>query len=241
MSTLVKMLFAMATAALLLNSGCASTPEISRKNEKTIYKYWDLYCTESPEWEAARTAWLNIGPLERKALVELLILDLLNQSGKQRPDAFGNPQPSWKRSAHELRYLGDDAVGPLLDVLKPMNDGPAVPACIEALAGVARIDRIEETFQKTGGRDHTRFQSRLVRALMKMDDPRALPLLFEILDGEYDWQVRATAASVLRDYKGPRTGEVLKALRIALGDSDPFIVEKARASLVVLEGRGGPR
>ncbi len=66
--------------------------------------------------------WLKMGSVERKALVGLLILDLLNQSGQQRPDAFGNPQPSWKRSAHELRYLGDDAVGPLLDVLNSLGE-----------------------------------------------------------------------------------------------------------------------
>jgi hypothetical protein len=224
-------------ALILFYAGCTSTPRISPENEKTIRSYWSLYLKDSPEWEDAKAKWLAMGEPEKKCLVNLLILDVFNMAVRPKPDAAGNPEPGWTRSKNELISLGDLALEPLLDALNRLTDKTVALPYIEALAAIASVSEIEAAFDRSS-LDRVSYHSRLVKVLIRLDDPRATKQILNVLKGSKDWQVRATAATVLIGYQGPQFSEVRSALELALRDEDPFVAEKAKASLsALMEGQ----
>ena len=223
-------------ALVLLCAGCSSTPRISPENEKIIRNYWGLYFENSPEWEDAKTKWLAMGEAEKKCLVNLLILDIFNRAVRPSLDAAGNPEPGWTRSKNELISLGNLALEPRLNALNRLTDKTVALPYIEALAAIASVSDIEAAFDESS-QDRVAYHSRLVKVLIRLDDPRATKQILKVLKESKDWQVRATAATVLMGYQGPQFSEVRNALELALRDEDPFVAEKAKASLNALMER----
>lgn len=215
----------------ILVQGCSSTPKIPIENEKKIKAYWRLYLQESPEWPAARERWLAMGEAERRALVYYLILHIRTQPSSTRLDEGGNPVPVWLRSVRELQFIGPEALKPLLMRLKDSRDETEVYPLIEAAAGIARAEDLEGAFKPESDRKDVVYQCRLVKVLIRAEDPEAVPLILKLLGPQYDWQVRATAADVLRDYDGPMLEAVLEALERVTKDEDEFVASKAKESL----------
>lgn len=223
-----------------LLSGCSSTPQLSPESEERIAEYSERYYQGGQEWKEAKGDWLAMGELERKYLVNFLILEIRRSVLRPpRRDVHGSLEPGWTRPVMEIQSLGRVAVPPLLDTLKHVKDETMIPPCIEALAGVVGMEDMESAFDPEGEESTALYQSRLVRVLFLLDDPKALSMILKILNGPYDWQVRYKAAIVLSEYSGSRLDEVKRGLQEATRDSDPSVARKARETLSDLE-RGAP-
>lgn len=223
---------------MILQTGCSSTPEISEQSQKKTLEFRNLYLKRSPDWEAAKEEWLNMGEVERKCLVNFLILHMVKTAGRTELDQNKKPIPAWRRPQLEIQSLGEIAINPLLDKLKRLKDGPAADACIEALSDIAYYKDINEAFISDSAKDNIPFQRRLVKVLFKLEEDEALSLMLEIVNGPWDWQVKATAVKLLKFYTGDRTKEVIGALTLASEDKDEFIAKNAKDALGALKGKG---
>ena len=223
-------------AHLLLLAGCASAPQLSPERERRIKELWKSYSQGAAAWEKAKEEWLALGELESKYLVNFLILEIRNNvMSPPRRDARGNLVPGWVRPVREIESLGKIAISPLQDTLRRVKDETMIPPCIEAMAGIAEAEDLEPAFRLKGDGELATYQSRLVRVLFLLYDPKALALILDILNGPFDWQVRYTAALVLGKYRGPRMGEVMEALQTAGRDGDPSVAKKAKEAWKALE------
>jgi arylsulfatase A-like enzyme len=81
---------------------------------------------------------------------------------------------------------------------------------------------------------HVRTQA--AEALARLDEPGAIEALGEILTTDPGPRTRLQAANVLAAL-GERARPAIKAVRIATGDDDDYVVTKAKHVLDVLEGR----
>ena len=233
----------LATALLLWGAGCRSTPAIPPENARRIKRYWALYLRRSPEWEKARAEWTAMGAAERRALADLLILDVKNRTGLTELDALGKPHAAWIRPVKELERLGEDAREPLLQALRRVRDEASVPAYAEALASVSRFQDLSPFFEKKKGGETGRFQSRLILALAHLQDPRAVDLLVSVArDPAYDWRVRARASEMLGRTGKEDRRKVIAALNAALEkEKDGFVAQKMKEALKALQRSEGGR
>lgn len=212
---------------LALAAGCATGSSISDENAERIEQYWRLYKTDDPGWEEAKREWLELGAAEARGLVNLLVQEIQRDAVKTRFGADGKPGPAWIKPAKELASLGAMATPSLLEALRRLKDETVVYPCIMTLAEIAGVEDIEAAFDS----GDALYQRRLVRTLHAQDDPKAVKRIVVILNGPYDWQVRATAADVLAGYQGPMESEVIEALQKALDDEDEFVVTMATQAL----------
>jgi hypothetical protein len=58
-----------------------------------------------------------------------------------------------------------------------------------------------------------------------------------VLNGAYDWRVRATAVDEVETYEGALAKEVADALKKAAGDEDAFIANKAKKAWTATQKR----
>jgi len=220
---------------LILLTGCVSDHQFSEENQELTKKYRTLYMQGSPEWEDAKKEWLNLGEVESRCLVNFLIIDIKKGAIKFRKDDSGKVEPGWCRPVRELLSLGDLAIEPLLKTLKESRDEIVIDPCVEALANIVYFEDVKTAFFSNSAMENQPYQCRLVKLLFKLEESEALSLILDILNGDYNWQVKATAASILKNYEGVRVEEVIAALNNAMNANDDFIVTKAKKSLLVLK------
>jgi hypothetical protein len=219
----------------LIHGGCSTTADIPSENQKAMQEYWTLYIRGSPDWPEARQKWFALGALERKCLVNALIQEMQKKAVKPRMNRDGKPEPGWVRPVEELQSIGEEALYPLLHALERVKDETVVLPCIEALARIATLEDLEEALAEHYDEDFADFQCRLLKVLVRLEDPQALRVILNTLTQPYAWQVRATAADVLKGYEGPLYQEVIRGLKAAEKDKDPFVASKVKEALETLE------
>ena len=212
-------------------SGCVTSSDFSAENMELIQSYWALYLKRSPEWPETKKKWRALGQEETRALVTLLVRDAQVKALHPTKDTLGNVEPGWQRAVDELTDLGLEAVQPLIKAIAQLKDETVVPPCLLALSQVATGEDLKTAFLTEVGEDQVTFRCRLVRTMALRQEETATDFLLAVLQGPYDWQVRATTVDVLGNYEGPLMGRIISALEQARQDADAFVKDKAEQAL----------
>jgi len=239
MMRIVLLLIAALGGSLIL-SACASAPKVSVENHERIRQYWNLYLQGSPDWPEAREKWSAMGQAEEEILILWLIKELQRNAVKVTTSAAGKSEPAWYRPIRELKCLDQKAVAPsLLEALKVLRDETTVYACIQANAALVGTSDLLAAWDQAAEENNISYQSRLLKVLALIDDPKATERIIAALNNSENWQVRATAAGELGAYRGPMLAAVKTALEGALNDQDAFVASKAEEALAALKDQEG--
>jgi hypothetical protein len=216
---------------------CAADDDVPKESKPLIKEYWNLYLQNDPGWPEAKEKWIAMGEKEEMVLVNWLIQEIRRNAVKTYYTSSGVPRPGWLRPVQELKSLGDKGIPSLLEALEILRDETTVYPCILALAEMADYTVMADTFDRASRGDHFVYQSRLVKVLARIDDPRAIRKVLAVLNGAYDWRVRATAVDAVEEYEGALSKEVAAALEEAAWDEDTFIATKAKKALSAIQRR----
>ncbi|MSR45853.1 MAG: hypothetical protein EXS13_02085 [Planctomycetes bacterium] len=206
-----------------------------RSNE-SLKMVWRLYQKNDEAWPAARERWLAGPPEERRLLLDNLLIELLqdDSAGRGNGTSFRSV-----RARHELTWFGSEAVAPIVHGMRGLGSREKVDVvAIDRLAAALVELRATEPLAELAAPDpaakiDVKVRIAAARALAGVDEPIVQSALIDRLLRDPEWQVRGTAAELLR--KRAADPLVRRALHDALADADGFV--RAQGVRALADGR----
>jgi len=195
---------------------------------KELAAWWRLYLADDPGWPKAREQWLSGSAADQRVLLDNLFVELLRIGKAGSPEALRS-----ERAQRELSWLGSAASAFLADALRELGrTRPLYTVAQDRIAAaLAQLRAIHElTAIASDAKEGMPVRLAALRALGDVPDEAAVDALLDRLASDPAFEVRSTAADLLK--RKALDDRVRVALAKALDDRDATVRAHAATAIV---------